>query len=73
MANKNTTHGSYIDFEDSFYLAQIIISRLKARGFNFPPVLALQKELKKIQAQNFIQKRRRKHIVTRFIKKEKNG
>ena len=74
MESKNTTRGSYIKIEitDTFALAQRMINSFKRKRYDFPPVLALEKELKSIQAQQFLKRRRRTQKIFRYEKKEVN-
>ena len=74
MENKNTTRENYIKIEiaDTFALAQKIVNSFKRKGYDFPPVLALEKELKSIQAQQFLKRRRRTQKIFRYEKKEVN-
>ena len=68
MESKNIMRENY--HKDSFYLAQVICDSLKRRGYHVP-VLAMEKELKKERAKNYINKRRRTQYLYYYGKTDR--
>lgn len=66
MENKNTTPVNYTKAKEAFDLAQLMVNRFKAKGFNYPPVLALAKELRLVRCQKFIYRRRKEQLIYRY-------
>ena len=68
MGSKNIMRENY--HKDSFYLAQVICNSLKRQGYHVP-VLAMEKELKKERAKNYINKRRRTQYLYYYGKTDR--
>ena len=54
---------------DSFYLAQVMRKAWIDRGYEAPPVLAIERELLKVRAQIYLHRRRKSQKRYRYEKK----
>lgn len=73
MVNKNIMQNNYtkLTLEDSFDLARTMVEAFKRKGFDYPPVLALEAELKSLRAQQFLKRKRLTQKIYRYVKKDR--